>query len=692
MNFLRLKNYLVILITLLLSSLTLANEITPMYQPLAKSLTAKAGTQLVTANFLVKIPIVNDTATIQWLDRDNLIYSTSKDNSASFEIGAINLSGNTAKIIGSGSLPKASPNGKYIAYIKDNINGKQLYLVDRNGTNGRQLTQIKNGLTGGAGYHYNYAWSPDSKKIVLTYQPMVEFWQQQNKKDLTKTSAIQPDALYSAPPPTTLTLFDLTSNKMTTLTNIDASIRYISWFQNKEKLIFLKEREALTYHQKEDETFIATFDIAAKQTNNLAKIPGLQQMLFPVMSPDDSQVAYLYDEKSPSFAATPNLWIQSMRDKKEQESSLAHAITRELKLIKISWHPNSKQIYALRYYGPYHQLCVVDINTRHTKQITSEPLSIENFALSPDGKNIAWIGLDAHGNRRIRTANSDGNSVQDIINFSLVPNNMALSEVREIQWQTADYPYPLRGIVVMPLNYQAGKKYPLITDIHGGGLGDSLGLDSGFWLTGPLEWQLWSAKGYMVFVPDMRSSGSYGSIAITKNEYQEHDSVNKDTLDVTAGIDSLIAKGMVDPKKIAVIGHSAGGRRVNWLAVASHRFTTLISKEGWADEWLLAGISPMKRVIALYGGMPVNVPTNYQKNSCLFHAKGASTPILFLMSSAEKGADRYGSVLWLYNAIKAQGIDTQYIQYPDEGHVIERPVNRVDSINRTISWIDRYLK
>ena len=86
-------------------------------------------------------------------------------------------------------------------------------------------------------------------------------------------------------------------------------------------------------------------------------------------------------------------------------------------------------------------------------------------------------------------------------------------------------------------------------------------------------------------------------------------------------------------------------------------------------------------------------PENYQKNSSLFHAKGVTTPTLFLMGNPRVGGiDLYDSVRWLYNALKVQGVDTQYIQYPDEGHGLQNPANQRDALDRTAKWIDGHLQ
>ena len=204
---------------------------------------------------------------------------------------------------------------------------------------------------------------------------------------------------------------------------------------------------------------------------------------------------------------------------------------------------------------------------------------------------------------------------------------------------------------------------------------------------------MWTAKGYAVFVPEFRSSASFGSLAITRDAFQEHDLINRDIMDIEAGIDTLTAQGIVDPHRIAAIGHSAGGRRVNWLLATTHRFRVVVSKEGWADEWIEAlSEPPFKRTSLIFGGAPWEAPQNYLKNSALFHCNGTTTPTLFLMGNPELGGvDPQHTVQMLYNAIKAQGVKTQYINYPDEGHVFEQPANQRDALERSIKWIDDHM-
>ena len=55
------------------------------------------------------------------------------------------------------------------------------------------------------------------------------------------------------------------------------------------------------------------------------------------------------------------------------------------------------------------------------------------------------------------------------------------------------------------------------------------------------------------------------------------------------------------------------------------------------------------------------------------------------------GIDTIDTVLMLYNEIKGQGVQAEYVKYPDEGHVFEKPVNQRDALGRSIKWIEKHL-
>ncbi len=644
-------------------------------QILTAPLAARSGKSVITPEWLLNLPQNEQYPLLKWLDNTHLLYSSPPlNNTQNPTIGVIDVRTGTQTILAEGSDPNPSPDGKWIAFIQGKKEKKQLWIMDSKGANARQFTHIQGGLGEWYGYDFDFSWSPNSQKIALNRQPYVPHWEKKPRLE---------SKIY---------IIDIKTTHMQQVASFDASIRRLSWFPSGEELLFMKERVGFDYNEEKDYEWIVALNLKDGKSRTLAAFDGLQQSLNPTLSPDGKKVAILYDADHPMFDFMRSIGIINNESSSHDITRLAH----EMNLYPLQWSHDSQRIYARRYYGAYHQLYAIDVHTGTLTQITNAPLNIEGYALSPDGLQLAWIGQDAQATRVIRVASSEGHNVRDLLTIPGVPKDMALSEVREIDWQAPpDYPGRMRGLLFMPLNYKEGTRYPLIVDIHGGGAGASLNLTGGILVNSPFEWHMWAAKGYAVFVPEFRSSASFGSLAITRDVLQNNDIVNCDIKDIEAGVVSLIDQGIADPQRLAVIGHSAGGRRANWLVATTHQFKAVVSKEGWADEWIGSlSNKPSKRVYQMRGGAPWEVPQNYLKNSALFHCNGATTPTLFLMGNPDLGgADPYKTVFMLHNALNGQGVETEYVQYPDEGHmyIFKKEKNKRNCLERAIQWIDKHI-
>ncbi|MCC2624430.1 MAG: hypothetical protein K0R14_303 [Burkholderiales bacterium] len=644
-------------------------------QPLTNPLAAKPGKHIITPDWLLKLPKFSlEHPAISWLDNSNLIYSIPPTESIKkWQMEIINITTGKHKLLGDGSIPKLSPDGKWIAFSRGDEKTNQLWVMEINSTKAKQLSNIKGGL-GVYPYSYDFAWSPGSKQIALKHQQMMR-------------------APIKNPPKSVIDIIDITSGVSKQLVSLEAEVRNLSWFPNGKELLFMKQRAGFLYNNYNDYDWVQSINIDNREIKTLAEFDGLQQSLQPTISPDGKLVAFMYDADNPIFNFMPSLGLVSTNPAISKTSPIKR-LTYEIKLDSPQWSPDGQQIYVLRVHGAYKQIYTIDVKTGAAKQKTNAPLNIENYSLSPNGSQLALVGQDAQATRIVRITSSTGQNVRDIITIPGVPKDIALSEIREIDWKTPDYPVRIRGLLFLPLNYESGQRYPLIIDIHGGGSGAHINLKGGLFVSTPLEWQMWTAKGYAVFVPEFRSSGSFGSIAATRDAVKEHNILGGDLKDIEAGVDTLITQGIVNEKNMAIIGHSAGAVRVNWAAVATHRYRAIISKDGWADDYIpILNWLPSKRTDTLYGGSPKDVPQNYLKNSALYHSAGVTTPILFLMNNPKLGGvDAYNTVNIFYQMLKAQKVDTQYVKYQDEGHVVQKPKNLKDLLERSIKWIDSHMK
>lgn len=666
------------LIVICLSINLEAKQINQIHKPaLTAPLSARAGTRRVTPDWLLSVPdLQNDRPSIHWLDNTYLIYSFPPNEAKQpWKIEILNTCTGDRKFLADGIGPKASPDGQWIAFSRGKGQENQLWIISNNGTGLKQLTHIEGGL-GIYGYSYSFDWSPDSKQIALAHQLYIEYWKDKDK------------------PESHIDVIDIMTGQTKRIASLKAYIDTISWFPNGEELLFMKMRLGCEYNTEEDHTWIESVNINNGQVHTIMHFDGLQQILQPTVSPDGRFVAFMYDADNPIFNFMLSIGVVSTDLISNDTLPSIFRLTEEMSLSKPKWSQDSQSIYALRKFGAYSKIYVFDIKTKEARQVTNAPLGMIDYTLSPDNTRLVWIGLDLQGTYSLSIANCNGDNVRNLIEIPTASEDMAFSEIREIEWEVPNYPMAMRGLLFLPLNYQEGIRHPLVVDIHGGGSGASIGPEGGILVSTLFEWHMWTAKGYAVFVPEFRSSASFGSLAITRNLFQEHDDLNCDIMDINAGVDALIACGIVDSNRLAVIGHSAGGRRANWLTVATHRYHAVISKEGWADSWIeyLTMKTRSKGAELMFGGAPWEVPQNYLKNSALYHAAGATTPTLFLMGNPKiGGADPANTVRMLYNALKGQGVETEYIEYPDEGHVFEKPENRRDVLLRSIKWIDEHI-
>ena len=136
--------------------------------------------------------------------------------------------------------------------------------------------------------------------------------------------------------------------------------------------------------------------------------------------------------------------------------------------------------------------------------------------------------------------------------FSL-DSEYELPRTEAVHWKSADGT-EVEGVLTYPLNYQKGKRYPLVSQIHGGP-------QSSDRLSFPFAAYTLAAMGYAVLKPNYRGSTGYGNEFLRDMVGHYFNNADKD---VTSGIDYLIAQGIADPDKLVIMGWSAVGHMTNW--------------------------------------------------------------------------------------------------------------------------------
>ncbi len=264
-----------------------------------------------------------------------------------------------------------------------------------------------------------------------------------------------------------------------------------------------------------------------------------------------------------------------------------------------------------------------------------------------------------------------------------------LPSVRHVTWKAADGT-EVGGVLELPPDFKKGdKKLPLVVAIHGGpttATHTELTFD-------PHNGRLYfSARGYAVLCPNYRGSTGYGDKFVTDLIGRENDIEVKDIL---AGIQHLIAEGIVDPDRVGVMGWSNGGYLTNCLISLKDspvKFRAASSGAGIVDtvaEWGFNDEPAYPRVFKK--GLPWETPDVYKKTSPTYQLGNVKTPTLIHVGGGDERCPP-GHSRMLYRALKEYvDVPTQLVVYPGEPHGLTKYSHRKAKMEWDLAWFDKYL-
>jgi dipeptidyl aminopeptidase/acylaminoacyl peptidase len=241
--------------------------------------------------------------------------------------------------------------------------------------------------------------------------------------------------------------------------------------------------------------------------------------------------------------------------------------------------------------------------------------------------------------------------------------------------------------ILEPPGFDPAKKWPVAYLVHGGPQG--AWEDSWGW-----RWnaQLWAARGYVVVMPNPRGSTGFGQRYVDEIT---GDWGGRCYRDLVAGLDATVALPFVDPERIAAAGASFGGYMVNWFAVndIAPRFRCLVSHcSVWNFESMWGTTDELWFDENDHGGLPWEQPGRYREFSP--HARAGELgrhriPFLVIHNDLDFRCP-IGQGHELFAALQRQGVRSRFVNFPDEGHWVNKPANARRWHEEVFGWLERW--
>jgi dipeptidyl aminopeptidase/acylaminoacyl peptidase len=259
-----------------------------------------------------------------------------------------------------------------------------------------------------------------------------------------------------------------------------------------------------------------------------------------------------------------------------------------------------------------------------------------------------------------------------------------LTEPEEVEYTSFDG-RRIQSWIQKPPDYVAGQRYPLILNIHGGP-------HAAYGWLFMHEFQWMAAKGYVVLYPNPRGSTTYGADFGNVIQYRYP---GDDYLDLMAGVDELVKRGLADPDRLGVTGGSGGGVLTNWAITQTDRFKAAVSQRSisdWANWWYTADFTQYQAT--WFRGAPFEVPQEYAARSPITLAARIKTPLMLIEGEADWRTPATAGGEPLFRALRYRKVPTVMVKFPGETHNLSRsggPWHRVERLQHIVAWFDRYL-
>ena len=265
--------------------------------------------------------------------------------------------------------------------------------------------------------------------------------------------------------------------------------------------------------------------------------------------------------------------------------------------------------------------------------------------------------------------------------------DLRFAEQTVVQYQARDG-LDLEGILIHPLDYQRGQRYPLILVVHGGPEAH----DQNGWLTGYSSFgQVAAARGFAVFHPNYRGSTGRG---VEFSKISQADATGPEFDDLVDTVDHLIEIGLVDRDRVGITGGSYGGYASAWgTTYYSERFAASIPFVGISNAISKMGTTdiPQEMYDVHHRKWLWEDWEYFEKASPIFYATRNRTPTLILHGEEDPRV-HHSQSLELYRTLKLlDQAPVRLVFYPGEGHGNARSAARLDYALRTLRWMEHYL-
>lgn len=558
-----------------------------------------------------------------------------------------------------------SPDGRFIAFITNRNEKSQIYLLRNDGGEALQITHNEGGVNA-------MEWSPGSDKIYYTAtNPLTE---EEKRREKEKDDAIIFEHDYKH---RHLWVVDVDSQQEKQITSGDYTVQSFHLSRDGSHIVYSKVPTPLYDDVLNAEIYL--MNVSDKEgvriTDNHIYETSIE------LSPDNQKILFVSDANQdfenyyqstlfvvPALGGTPELILPDFK----------------YEIYSATWSSDGDEIYFTANMGVHSEIFGLDVTTQEVTQLTNGDQVIYGFDYIPKNNMITYQKSTPKNPGTFWITSLKPFQSRKVYDPYSHLDQFKLASYETIHWESTDGK-TVEGILVYPMGYEEGKRYPLLVHTHGGPMSSDKMSFGGYD-------HARAGRGYAILKPNYRGSTGYGNEVL--RDMVGHYFHHADD-DVLTGADHLVKQGLADPEQLGTLGWSAGGHMTNWLVTQTDRFKAASSGAG-ASNWISMYAQSDVRIYRTpwFLGDPWHKDSpleTYRKHSPIFHVYKATTPTLILVGENDQRVPMPQSVE-MYRGLKANNVPTELVVFPRSGHGPRELRHRLYKMNKEFQWLEKYIR
>jgi dipeptidyl aminopeptidase/acylaminoacyl peptidase len=564
-----------------------------------------------------------------------------------------------------------SPDSRWLAFLSSRVGDKtQIFAIRPDGGEALQLTKSESDVT-------SLEWSPDGTRIAFTAAEP-ETKEQKDRKERLGDYAVGRRE-YSFVHLYTLDVAAATKAPVAGTAHTsghDYSVGDFDWSPDGARLAFSATVNPDLVQGGTSDVYV--LDLKTDKATRIVSQAGPDQS--PLWSPDGTRIAFQSAMGRPDFFHA-NSRIAVVAATGGSVTSLSDGFDEDPNLI--AWVGDRIWFQGLQKTTGH--LFSLDVTSKAiTRVSTPDSLIGSGFTLSKDASRVAFTAGSPTSMTEAFLGGTDFANPTKLTDMSSQLTPFAVGSREVVSWKSKDGA-TIEGVLIKPKDFSPSKKYPLLVVTHGGptGIDRPTLLETRYY---PVD--VWVDRGALVLKVNYRGSAGYGQ------KFRQLNVKNLgvgDTWDVTSGIESLVAKGWVDPSRVGCMGWSQGGYISAFLTTSTTACAAVSVGAGisdWSTYYYNTDITPF--TIQYLGANPVDDPEIYAKTSPITYVKQAKTPTLIQHGENDRRVP-IANGFELRQALEDRHVPVEMVVYKGFGHGITKPKAMRAVMSHNLAWFNHYI-